>query len=206
MWGALLGAGAAFLGGFFTGGATWSLIPVAIAGGLAGAGAQAGIEKFGSTLFNSAQKAGISPQELLELQKMRENDRKKWLSDNNEDLKALNEKINKLEEQRNQILKKIEQESDPTEKAKLIAAAEELKKEINELRKEKRDKEKDIKEVIDNLPKGNLTPEQFQQEGNKPYLSSFKNWGIIALFVLVGIILVVFIKKLFKKFLGSIFE
>ncbi|CAG8546411.1 14279_t:CDS:10 [Racocetra fulgida] len=109
--GALLGAGAAFLGGFFTGGMTWSLIPVALAGGAA----------------------------------------------------ALNEKIAKLEEQRNQILKKLETETDPTEKAKLIA---------------------------------------FQQEGNKPYLGSFKNWGIIALFVLIGIILVVFIKKLFKKFLG----
>jgi seryl-tRNA synthetase len=146
-----------------------------LAGGACGAGGAEVISRIGDTIFNKAKANGINPQELLELQKMREKDRQKWLNDNNEDLKELNSKIDKLEEQRNNIIKKIETENDPTEKAKLVAAADELKKEITDLRKEKTQKEKGIKEVIEALPKGNLTAEQFQAEGNKPLLGSFKN-------------------------------
>ena len=166
------------------------------------------IEKWGSTPAIRAENLGVPRERLYNDYQEYRRDKTKYLKERNEEqnkhlldeLDKLKEKLDKLEKQKTKQAEEIKTESDPTEKAKKIAALKETEKEISSVKKEIKDKEKQIEKnnqelekVFADLSKGSpniVTEEQLVARSKAPDLGAWKNWGIIAFCVVIGIIIV----------------
>ena len=191
------------------------LLKFVIGAGLTYFAAKPIIERWGSTPANRAEQLRIPRDRLYEDYKKFREDKKKYLQERNEEhnkqlldeLAELKKKLEKLEKQKTKQAQEVTSESDPTEKAKKIAAMQDTDKEIIQIKKEISDKErqieknnKELEKVFDDISKfPNLTEEQLVAKSNTPDLGAWKNWGIIAICVIVAILVVKFIFSLFKK-------
>lgn len=203
MWGAALGAGAAFLGGFFTGGWSWTLIPVAIGGTVAGGGAEYGVKWFGSTFGGEAEKVGIPQgQQYQEWLKWREDSKKYMEEKTDEWFKEIKERNKELQEENKKFAEQIKNSNDPTEKARLMEMMSENKKEINQNNQMMAEKISKLQKVFESFGTQPLTQQQFDSKAENPDLSKYKTWGILIFFLVVGILLISFLKKLLNKALG----
>ncbi|KLL03620.1 MAG: hypothetical protein MRECE_12c041, partial [Mycoplasmataceae bacterium CE_OT135] len=133
--------------------------------------------------------------------------REELLKDIREENAHERERYQKLEEQNTQLTKKLENETDPTEKAKIIALINDNKKEMASIKKSEEQRFNKIIGIMNDmsqpshpdLGKPEAVERKFQAEANKPNLSSWKNWGIIAFVVIIAIMLVSFLKKILSK-------
>lgn len=187
------------------------LIKFVIGAGLTYLAAKPIIERWGSTPANRAEQAGVPKTQLYEDAKKRREDKKKYYEEKNKEvlseLAELKKQLEKLEKQKTKQAQEIIDETDPTEKNKKIAALKDIEKEMAEIRRQIKDKEKqieqnnkEIEKVFDDIGNtSNLTEEQFMAKSNSPDLGAWKNWGIIAVCVIVAILIVKFIFSLFKK-------
>ena len=192
------------------------LLKFVIGAGLTYFAAKPIIERWGSTPNNRAAEAGISNRDVYEYSRKSKKEKLDYLKEKseekNKELKEENEKlkeeIKKLEKR---LLKETEEwknETDPTEKAKKLATMEATQKELNDAKSQLnknesiiKKNETDIAKLYDELSKGaeHLTEEQIKSKNNSPDLSSWLNWGIIAVAVIIAILIVKFIFSLFKK-------
>lgn len=202
-WGALLGGGLCVVGGFFTGGLTWGLLAAGAAGTAAGWGAEQVITKIGDNLRNDLQRAGIPPeiqyQDYLDWKRNRDDYYEKKCEREDEHWKQVDERLKDLQEENKGLGQRMANENDPQEKAKLLAMINANKKEIGELYKQKTNYFKRLDKSFEAFGRDNLTPDQFQAKASVPSLASFKNWGIIALCVFLGIMFLNFLKKMFDR-------
>ena len=192
------------------------LLKFMIGAGLTYFAAKPVIERWGSTPNNRATEAGISTRDIYEYSRKSKKEKLDYLKEKfeekNKEIKEENEKlkeeIKKLEKR---LLKETEEwknETDPTEKAKKLATMESTQKELNDAKSQlsknesiMKKHESDITKLYDELSKGaeTLTEEQIKSKNNAPDLNAWKNWGIIAICVIVAILIVKFIFSLFKK-------
>ena len=173
------------------------------------------IEKWGSTPKNEAAKLGIPEDKLFDYyQRKSENDsqfRKELKEEISKDFEDIREQNKKLEEQNTQLVKQLEGVTDPTEKAKILATIEANKKEMANNNKRIDSRFSQIMGTVNNLSqpskdelgKPEIVERKFQAEVNKPNLTNWKNWGIIAFVVIIAIMLVSFLKKMLTKLTES---
>jgi predicted RNase H-like nuclease (RuvC/YqgF family) len=164
------------------------LIKFVIGAGLAYFAAKPVIERWGSTPANRAEQLGVPRDRLYDDYKKFREDKSKYLKERNEEhnkqlldeLAELKKKLEKLEKQKIKQVQEANNESDPTEKAKKLALAQDTEKEITQTKKEISDKEKQIEKnnkelekVFDDIGKfPNLTQEQLTSKSNSPDLGA----------------------------------
>lgn len=223
-WGALLGAGAALLGGFFTGGVAWGAVPVLLgAGAAAGAGVTAIgskiLKSFGDTPANQLQQlTGIPPEKMYEESKKFREDHKSYLDELNkkdkEEIEDNHKKVEKLQEEKVNLAQKYDEIADKTsaEAKATMAAITKIDQKVDSYEKRNKElkgtvekREEKVSGIFKELGDPNtMTKSQFTQYANNPNLSSWKNRGIIAFAVILGIMLVVFIKKILDRFANAL--
>ncbi|KLL05245.1 MAG: hypothetical protein MRERV_3c066 [Mycoplasmataceae bacterium RV_VA103A] len=175
-------------------------------------------ESFGSTPANDLRQIPgmerMSPKQMY-------NDRKQWRQDRvkyhkkrnekiEEEIDKKNEQVQKLEEKITRMAEEVKNTSDPTEKNRLMVAIEASKKEVKDLKGEigklqKAREEGDKK--VDDIYQGfddTSTQEQFVERSNSINWTSWKNYGIIFVCIVVLFMLIGFIKKLFASLLGAV--
>ncbi|KLL03783.1 MAG: hypothetical protein MRECE_9c042 [Mycoplasmataceae bacterium CE_OT135] len=175
------------------------------------------IEKWGSTPAIRAESLGIPRERLHNDYQEYRRDKTKYLKERNEEnnkhlldeLDKLKEKLDKLEKQKVKQAEEVQAESDPQEKAKKVAVMKETEKEISNVKKEIKEKEKQIEsnnkeleKVFADLSKGSpavISEEQLVARSKAPDLGAWKNWGIIAFCVVIGIIIVKVVYGLLSK-------
>ncbi|CAG8702746.1 43640_t:CDS:2, partial [Gigaspora margarita] len=135
-----------------------------------------------NTPANRAEQAGVPKTQLYEDAKKRREDKKKYYEEKNKEvlneISELKKQLDKLEKQKTKQAQEVADESDPTEKAKKIAAMKDTEKEIVEVQKQIKDKERQIEKNNKELEKAfddignlsNLTEEQFTAKSNSPDL------------------------------------
>lgn len=179
--------------------------------------AKTGIEAFGSTPNNRAEKLGVSNQDIHDYSRKDKQDKLDFLKEKyeercketKEENEKLREDLKKLEKRLLTEMEEWKDELDPAEKARKLATMKEtqgeiegvkgqIKKNDNQIKQD----EKDIAKVFDELSKGaeKLSIEQTKAKNNAPDLGSWLNWGIITIGVITAVLIVKFIFGMFKKF------
>lgn len=199
--GALAGAGAAFIGGFYTGGLSWKLIPLCLSGMTIG-GATGYVGQFAMDTTRS-QLAKQDKQLAKEIEAAKTEGEKALVAQ-----KALDHQnglLNTLSEQ----VKKNSAEMEDLQK--IFKGEKKLPdgKTMEDVKNEYAKKEQENAALFDQIKKSQVTSELLQQflakpnSWNLPSLT-FKNvgWGIGL--VLVGLLLVIIAVKAIKKWIGSL--
>ncbi|CAG8747510.1 1943_t:CDS:2, partial [Cetraspora pellucida] len=162
------------------------------------------IDKFGDTPGNNLNKLGISPEQQLAEREKFLADQKKYFEEKTDELFGhLKEENKKLEESINQRNKLIENTDDPAEKARL---AELNKADRDQIRNNNRTISEHIKKISDNfnaLGRQHLNQQQYAAASSQPSLSSYKNWIIITVVIILVIMVLRFIHGFLKKMLSG---
>jgi uncharacterized coiled-coil DUF342 family protein len=134
------------------------------------------ISQFGNTPANNLANSGIPYDKQYDDYLNHLKDKAKYFEDKiNEELKDKKDRRDELIEENKKLLAKLESISDPQEKAKVLEAISDNKKEISQINKEISDYMNKITKNFEALGQQHLTQEQFKAKTNAPNLSSFKN-------------------------------
>jgi hypothetical protein len=142
--------------------------------GIATAGyvAKKGIEQWGENARNNLTKQGIPPERQYQDYMDYHQDRKKYIEGkSDEHLKEINDRNKDLQEEIKSLSQKLENTSDPKEKAQILAAIQANKKEIAQNNREKAEFINKLHKQYEGFGKG-LTQEQFQAKAQQPNLAS----------------------------------
>lgn len=158
----------------------------------------------------------ISPKQLYNEAKEYKQDRIKYHKKRNEKIQGeidkLNEQIEKLQEEKTKVGQQMDAaKDDPKETARLQAVLDKINKDLVGLNNkvgQKENEKKDIAEKIDQVFEklgniDNTTQEQFIAKANSFNWTSVKNYGLLAILVIIAIMLLIFLRKLFNNILVS---
>ncbi|KLL05025.1 MAG: hypothetical protein MRERV_7c074 [Mycoplasmataceae bacterium RV_VA103A] len=186
---------------------SWLVGKIVLWAGTVAAGTYLGkkvIDKFGDTPGNNLSKLGISPEQQLAEREKFLADQKKYFEEKTDELFGhLKEENKKLEESINQRNKLIENTDDPAERARL---AEMNKADRDQIRNNNRTISEHIKKISDNfnaLGRQHFNQQQYATAASQPSLSSYKNWIIITVVIILVIMVLRFIHGFLKKVLGG---
>lgn len=166
-------------------------------------GVKKAAEAYGNTPTNDGRRMGWTDEQLYEIQKLRGKDRDKYIDENNERVKKINEKLDDMETTLTNVAKdfaEAKNKGDSAEMAKLAAVIERMNKEKRELIKEREQIRKDTKDAISPLGEQVLTQEQFSKVKDTPNLKKWGTWGVIAISIVISFMILKLISGIFGKF------
>ncbi len=182
------------------------------------------VKAFGSTPANDLAKVPdmenrVKPQQLYNDAKKHKKDKINYHKERGKkarsELDKINKQIEELKEEKTNLAKQLKQAKDDGDTKKEAAVTAQLKgvddkisgleNKYNDKKDEIKESEKTIDEIYDDLGDPySMTEEQYVAKSNSVNWTSYKNWGIIAICVVIFFMLIGFIKKLFASLLGSL--
>lgn len=188
-----------------------------IVGMLAGAWvANKAVTKFGATPANTLENYGIPPREQFAAAKEAQKNKQEFLEKLNKERKDENEKLKEeLNKLNKRLLKETEEwknESDPSAKNAKFAIMKSTEKELQGIQQQIDQNNVSIQKTNEEITKafesiGNvseMTQNQFSSRANSPDWTKLKNYGIITLAIIIGVMIISFVKKIFSSLLSSI--
>ena len=158
-------------------------------------------EAYGSNPGNNLARNGISPEQQFEHYQKWAEDTKKFSKEMIEEhFKDKKERLDRLEEENRKLTEKLATAS-PEEKVKILEMISDNKKEMKEINKAISD---GINNIVKNFETIGRNPpvnyEQFQNKSKQLDLGSWWNWWIIAFCVIIGILVINFVRKILGGF------